>query len=97
MYGQALNINSMVVLISIWPIPVSSTLTTIIIRIPTGTSQPQTIGQKKEAQMHNLALDYLSGFGMKAGINYTSYHSESHQQFTKQRQQKKQTSEISYD
>lgn len=23
---------------------------------------------KKEAQMHNLALDYLSGFGMKAGI-----------------------------
>ena len=32
--------------------------------------------------MHNLALDYLSGFGMKAGINYTSYHSESQQQFT---------------
>lgn len=48
---------------------------------------------KKEAQMHNLALDYLSGFGMKAGINYTSYHSESHQQFTN-KDNKKQTSEF---
>ena len=37
---------------------------------------------KKEARMHNIALDYLSGFGMKAGINYTSYHSESHQQYS---------------
>ena len=29
---------------------------------------------KKETRMHNIALDYLSSFGMKAGINYTSYH-----------------------
>ena len=43
--------------------------------------------------MHNIALDYLSGFGMKAGINYTSYHSESHQQFTN-KDNKNQTSEF---
>jgi hypothetical protein len=48
---------------------------------------------KKEARMHNIALDYLSGFGMKAGINYTSYHSESHQQFTN-KDNKNQTSEF---
>ena len=43
--------------------------------------------------MHNIALDYLSSFGMKAGINYTSYHSESHQQFTN-KDNKNQTSEF---
>ena len=51
---------------------VSSTLTTIIIHIPTGTSQPQTTGQKRRLECNNIALDYLSSFGMKAGINYTS-------------------------
>ena len=44
--------------------------------------------------MHNLALDYLSGFGMKAGINYTSYHSESHQQFTNKDNKKQQANFI---
>ena len=48
---------------------------------------------KKETRMHNIALDYLSSFGMKAGINYTSYHSESHQQFTN-KDNKNQTSEF---
>lgn len=36
----------------------------------------------KSNRMHNLALDYISAFGMKAGVNYTSYRSESHQDFT---------------
>ena len=32
--------------------------------------------------MHNLALDYASPAGLKAGVNYTSYQSESNQDFT---------------
>lgn len=32
-------------------------------------------------QMHNVALDYASSFGMKAGVNYTAYQSESKQDF----------------
>lgn len=37
---------------------------------------------EKSNRMHNLAVDYISSFGMKAGANYTSYRSESHQDFT---------------
>lgn len=32
-------------------------------------------------RMHNAALDYISSFGLKAGVNYTSYCSESKQDF----------------
>ncbi|MCD7926703.1 MAG: TonB-dependent receptor family protein [Bacteroides sp.] len=42
------------------------------------TSDNSTKGNN---QMHNLALDYMSGFGMKAGVNYTSYQSDSNQEF----------------
>lgn len=48
---------------------------------------------KKDKQMHNLALDYLSESGMKAGVNYTSYHSESNQKFTN-KDNENQTSEF---
>lgn len=34
---------------------------------------------KANKQMHNLALDYASPAGLKAGVNYTSYRSESNQ------------------
>ena len=37
---------------------------------------------KANKQMHNLALDYASPAGLKAGVNYTSYRSESNQDFT---------------
>ena len=47
----------------------------------------------KDKQMHNLALDYTSGFGMNAGMNYTSYQSESNQQFTN-KDNENQTSEF---
>lgn len=35
-----------------------------------------------DSRMHNLALDYLSGIGTKAGVNYTSYRSNDEQDFT---------------
>lgn len=92
MYGQALNINSMVVLISIWPIPVSSTLTTIIIRIPTGTSQPQTIGQKGGSNAQ-------SRFRLSLWLRYESWNKLYLLPFRKssaihQQRQQKQTSEF---
>lgn len=34
-----------------------------------------------EGQMHNFALDYTSGFGLKAGLNYTYYKAPSTQYF----------------
>lgn len=46
----------------------------------------------KENRMHNLALDYVSSFGMKAGANYTSYRSESHQDFTNKDEEGKMSS-----
>ena len=38
--------------------------------------------EKGNDRMHNLALDYTSAFGMKTGVNYTSYQSEENQDFT---------------
>lgn len=35
-----------------------------------------------EQQMHNLALDYTSGFGLKVGANYTFFNSPSVQRFS---------------
>lgn len=35
-----------------------------------------------EQQMHNLSLDYTSGFGLKAGANYTYFNSPSVQRFS---------------
>lgn len=43
------------------------------------TSDNRTAADKR---MHNLALDYMSPIGLKAGVNYTSYRSESNQDFT---------------
>lgn len=36
---------------------------------------------KGNNKMQNLALDYISSFGMRAGVNYTSYQSEGNQDF----------------
>jgi hypothetical protein len=37
---------------------------------------------KSPIQMHNVSIDYSSGFGLKTGIEYTSYRNHTNQHFT---------------
>jgi hypothetical protein len=37
---------------------------------------------KSPIQMHNVSVDYSSGFGMKTGVEYTSYRNYTNQHFT---------------
>ena len=73
---------------------------------PTGDRNEISIGnfsnsitwKKLEAptQMHNLIMDYNSGFGLNFGVDYTYYRASSSQDFRDMNAQEKETSFISY-